>query len=103
MIGEGAILRAVKLDVADIHGGFPLDMVGPEYFVNQLCCRGGSVGDAGYARGERCCDDHGGTAIVVMNLHLVAGSGLAGLLPVCPRTVASDGESVYAEFGALHV
>ena len=52
MIGEGSPLRAVKLDVADIQGGFSLDMVRPEHFVDQLFRRGDSVADAGYARGE---------------------------------------------------
>src|SRR5688500_16261442 len=79
MIREGAVLRAVKLDVTDIHRGFPLDMVRPDYLVNQILCRCDSVGNARYTRGEGCCDDHEVTAIVV--IIPISWSGLAcGLL-----------------------
>jgi hypothetical protein len=37
VIGERAILRAVKLDVAHIQCCFPVDMVRPDYLVNQMC------------------------------------------------------------------
>jgi hypothetical protein len=61
------------------------------------------LGDAGYARGERCRDDHEGTAISVVGSHLVAGSLRYCVVHPSEEPSPRTANRVYVKFAALHV